>query len=79
MQSTGRQIRLGRMLGRPEPAVFLHHPLILKSGGAKLSKAVGDSGVRELRAAGVPALDVRREAGRLGGVPGDVMEWAGGG
>lgn len=78
MQSTGRQIRLGRMLGRPEPAVFLHHPLILKSDGAKLSKAAGDSGVRELRAAGAPALDVRREAGRLGGVPGDVMEWAGG-
>jgi Glutamyl- and glutaminyl-tRNA synthetases len=77
LQSTGRQIRLGRMLGRPEPPVFLHHPLILKSDGAKLSKAAGESGVRELRGAGVPALEVRREAGRLGGVPEEVMGWAG--
>ena len=77
MQSTGRQIRLGRMLGRAEPPVFLHHPLILRPDGAKLSKAAGDSGVRELRAAGVPALEVRREAGRRGRVPPEVMEAGG--
>ena len=34
------------------PPVFAHHPLIRKAGGAKLSKAEGDTGVRELRAAG---------------------------
>jgi glutamyl-tRNA synthetase/glutamyl-Q tRNA(Asp) synthetase len=28
LPSTGRQIRLGRLLGRPGPPVFLHHPLI---------------------------------------------------
>jgi glutamyl-tRNA synthetase/glutamyl-Q tRNA(Asp) synthetase len=77
--STGRQIRLARMLGRSEPPVFLHHPLILKSDGAKLSKAAGDSGVRELRAAGVGPAEVRREAGRLGGVPREVMDAGGGG
>lgn len=79
VQSTGRQIRLGRMLGRAEPPVFLHHPLILKPDGAKLSKAAGDSGVRELRDAGVVRAAVRREAGRLGGVPREVMDAAGGG
>jgi glutamyl-tRNA synthetase len=40
------------MLGREGPPVFLHHPLIRKENGAKLSKSSGDSGVRELRAAG---------------------------
>ena len=53
--STGRQIRLGRLLGRPAPPVFLHHPLIRKPGGEKLSKSSGDTGIRELRAAGVDA------------------------
>ena len=74
--STGRQIRLGRMLGRAEPPVFLHHPLILKPDGAKLSKAAGDTGVRELREAGNPPGEVWREAGLLGGVPREVVEWA---
>jgi glutamyl/glutaminyl-tRNA synthetase len=58
LSSTGRQIRLARMLGRPTPPVFLHHPLLLKPGGAKLSKSSGDTGVRELRAAGVSPPEV---------------------
>lgn len=49
---TPAQIRLGRLLGRSEPATFAHHPLIRKANGAKLSKADGDTGVRELRGAG---------------------------
>ena len=56
--STGRQLRLARMLGRHEPPVFLHHPLIRKESGAKLSKAAGDTGVRELRAAGMTPSEV---------------------
>ena len=55
LSSTGRQLRLGRFLGRREPPVFVHHPLIRKASGAKLSKSAGDSGVRELRAAGLTA------------------------
>ena len=54
-EATPAQIRLGRLLGRPEPPAFAHHPLIRKPGGAKLSKADGDSGVRDLRAAGLSA------------------------
>ena len=44
LSSTGRQLRLGRLLGRERPPVFLHHPLINKPDGAKLSKASGDTG-----------------------------------
>ncbi len=69
LPETARQIRLGRLLGRDQPPRFLHHPLIRKPSGAKLSKSDGDSGVRELRAAGWSAEAVRAEAARLAGVP----------
>jgi len=52
--STGRQLRLARLLGRVGPPAYLHHPLILAPTGAKLSKANRDTGIRDLRAAGVP-------------------------
>jgi glutamyl-tRNA synthetase/glutamyl-Q tRNA(Asp) synthetase len=52
LESTGRQIRLARMLGRAQPPAFLHHPLIRKPGGEKLSKANRDTAIRDLRAAG---------------------------
>jgi glutamyl-tRNA synthetase/glutamyl-Q tRNA(Asp) synthetase len=58
LTSTGRQIRLARMLGRIAPAAFLHHPILLKPGGQKLSKSSGDTGVRDLRAAGLSAPEV---------------------
>jgi len=52
LDSTGRQIRLARLAGRAEPATFLHHSLILKPDGRKLSKSDGDTGIRELRSLG---------------------------
>ncbi|HWA16823.1 MAG TPA: glutamate--tRNA ligase family protein [Gemmatimonadales bacterium] len=52
LESTGRQLQLGAMLGREVPPAFLHHTLIRKPGGEKLSKSSGDTGVRDLRAAG---------------------------
>ena len=52
LASTGRQIRLARMLGRKTPAAYMHHPLIRHGSGAKLSKSSRDAGVRDLRAAG---------------------------
>jgi glutamyl-Q tRNA(Asp) synthetase len=52
LTSTGRQIRLARLLGRAVPPAFLHHPLIMKSPTQKLSKSDRDTGVRDLRAAG---------------------------
>ena len=58
VSSTGRQIRLARMLGREKAPVFLHHPLIHDDRGEKLSKSAGDTGVRELRGIGLSAPDV---------------------
>lgn len=52
LASTGRQIQLARLLGRPVPPRYLHHPLIRHPDGAKLSKSAGDTGIAELRAAG---------------------------
>jgi glutamyl/glutaminyl-tRNA synthetase len=58
LASTGRQIRIARLLGRDEPPAFLHHGLIMKSADRKLSKSDGDTGIRELRAAGWAPEDV---------------------
>lgn len=66
LASTGRQIRLARLLGRAEPPVFLHHRLIMKSADQKLSKSDGDTGVRELRARGWSAGEVIAAALRAG-------------
>jgi glutamyl-Q tRNA(Asp) synthetase len=66
--STGRQLRLGRRLGRPAPPVFLHHPLIRKPSGEKLSKSSGDTGLRELRAAGAEPAAVLGRAAWLTGL-----------
>jgi glutamyl-Q tRNA(Asp) synthetase len=52
LASTGRQIRIARLLGRDTPASFAHHELIMKSPAQKLSKSDGDTGVKDLRAAG---------------------------
>jgi glutamyl/glutaminyl-tRNA synthetase len=68
LSSTGRQIRLARLIGRQTPAVFVHHPLIMKSATQKLSKSDGDSGVRDLRATGWSAADVIGRAASLAGL-----------
>jgi glutamyl/glutaminyl-tRNA synthetase len=63
LPSTGRQILLSRMLGRSTPPAFLHHSLIFKPNGEKLSKATRDTGIRELRAQGEsPGLVLGRAA-----------------
>jgi glutamyl-tRNA synthetase/glutamyl-Q tRNA(Asp) synthetase len=67
-ESTGRQLLLGRLLGRMAPPVFLHHPLIRKPGGEKLSKSSGDTGIRELRAAGAAPAAVLGRATFLTGL-----------
>ena len=66
--STGRQLRLRRMLGGLDRPRFAHHPLILKSSGEKLSKSAADTGVRELRRAGVSAEAVIGRAAAAAGL-----------
>lgn len=68
LASTGRQILLGELLGRATPAAFAHHALIMKSPTQKLSKSDGDTGVRDLRAAGWSREKVIAEAKRLIGI-----------
>jgi glutamyl-tRNA synthetase/glutamyl-Q tRNA(Asp) synthetase len=58
LDSTGRQLQIGRLLGRRDPPAFLHHPLIMKSASQKLSKSDRDTGVRDLRAKGWSAEQV---------------------
>ena len=68
LSSTGRQIQLARLLGRDAPPEFLHHPLVMKSATQKLSKADGDTSVRDLRAAGMRPADVIGRAATLVGL-----------
>lgn len=60
VESTGRQIKLARMLGRRDRAAFFHHKLLLDGNGEKLSKSTSATGIRELRAAGVEPEEVIR-------------------
>lgn len=53
LAATPLQLRLRRLLGgNPADLAFLHHPLVRTADGRKLSKSAGDTGVRDLRAAG---------------------------
>ena len=62
LDSTGRQVLLGRFLGREAPPTFLHHPLIAAPDGAKLSKRDFAKGLRDYRAEGRSAASVLGEA-----------------
>ena len=62
LDATPAQVRLGRLLGRAEPPRFLHHPLIRRPDGRKLSKADGATGIRDLLSSGVPAGTLRDRA-----------------
>jgi glutamyl-tRNA synthetase/glutamyl-Q tRNA(Asp) synthetase len=72
LTSTGPQIYLGRRLGRPLPATFAHHLLVMKDAGQKLSKSDGDTGVRELARQGLSAADLIGRAAFRAGLAADV-------
>jgi glutamyl/glutaminyl-tRNA synthetase len=71
LASTGRQIRLARLLGRRQAAAFAHHPLVMKTPTQKLSKSDRDTGVGDLRAAGWTAVRIIGEAARRAGLATD--------
>jgi glutamyl-Q tRNA(Asp) synthetase len=60
--ATGIHRLLQALLGLPEPA-YHHHRLILDDEGRKLSKATQATSLRQLRAAGASAADIRRMVG----------------
>jgi glutamyl-Q tRNA(Asp) synthetase len=72
LRATAAQLRLARLLGREAPPAFLHHPLVRKASGAKLSKADGDTSVRSLLDAGWSPGTLFGEAARLAGLQGDA-------
>jgi glutamyl-tRNA synthetase/glutamyl-Q tRNA(Asp) synthetase len=95
VESTGRQMRLTRMLseagvGTARPVTYLHHPLVLDADGRKLSKSRGAAGVRSMRQRGLsPGEVIGQAAAAIGLVPpgtrleagsaGDLFPWASGG
>jgi glutamyl-Q tRNA(Asp) synthetase len=60
--STSVHRLLQALLGLPQPA-YRHHRLVLDSAGHKLSKSTAATGLRELRAGGATAADIRRLVG----------------
>lgn len=76
LESTGRQVMLGKLLGREAPPVFLHHPLIAAPDGTKLSKRDFAKGLRDYRAEGRSAASVLGEAAwRVGLLPeGELLD-----
>ena len=68
LESTGRQLRLARLLGRDAPPRFLHHPLLRGPDQRKLSKSANDTGIRALRAEGRSRGEVLGLAAHLSGL-----------
>jgi glutamyl-Q tRNA(Asp) synthetase len=60
--STSLHRLLQQLLGLPPPA-YRHHRLIRDDAGQKLSKSTAATGLRELRAGGATAADIRRFIG----------------
>lgn len=72
LASTGRQLRLARLLGRTTPPAFLHHPLLRHPDGRKLSKSSQDTGLAELRATGWTPARIFGLAAQLSGLQADA-------
>ncbi len=71
LEATPVQLRLARLLsGAAHPARFLHHPLVLRSDGSKLSKADGATSVRDLLDAGADRDRLLADAARAAGLAG---------
>ncbi|KAB0677088.1 tRNA glutamyl-Q(34) synthetase GluQRS [Aureimonas leprariae] len=62
LPSTSVHRVLQALLGLSAPR-YRHHDLVLDEAGRKLSKSAGDTSLRQLRAAGLAASDIRRMVG----------------
>lgn len=68
VHSTARQAVLGRLLGREQPVITVHHPLVVDPGGRKLSKRDRSLTIRAMREGGKTAAQVIDEAWGLAGL-----------
>jgi len=66
LPSTGRQLRLARLLGRQNQPQFHHHPVLHDSSGNKLSKRDRSATLRELRRSGYTTAQLRADVVSLG-------------
>lgn len=66
--STGRQILMGRWLGRKKDAFFLHHPLAQDSSGRKLAKRDFSEAIGKRRAQGESAAKLLGESAHAAGL-----------
>ncbi len=62
LSATHIQVLLQKLLGLPTP-IYRHHKLLLDADGERLAKRNGASSLRDLRAAGVDAAEVRAQLG----------------
>jgi glutamyl/glutaminyl-tRNA synthetase len=62
--STGRQWLLARMLGRTEPFVTVHHPLLHAPDGRKLGKRDRSETVKAMRTRGMTAEEIIANASK---------------
>lgn len=68
LPSTGRQLQLARAVGRTTMPTFLHHGLLMREDGLKLSKSLGDTGVQEMRKSGASPEQVLGRAAFAAGL-----------
>ena len=66
--STGRQWLLAKLLGRTEPFVTVHHPLLYAADGRKLSKRDRSETVRAMRERGMTAQQILATASERAGL-----------
>lgn len=71
LEATPVQLRLAKLLGRDAPPRFLHHPLVRRASGQKLSKAEHDTAAREMLDAGATPAELFGRAARLAGLRDD--------
>ncbi len=68
LDATPVQLRLARLLGRADSPRFLHHPLVRRMSGQKLSKAERDTSVRSMLDDGLTPAVLFGRAARLSGL-----------
>ncbi|MCC8411179.1 glutamate--tRNA ligase family protein [Mucilaginibacter sp. UR6-1] len=74
--STLAQLYLSQRLGLPFGEVtFHHHPLLLGSDGAKLSKSAGAASIKYLREQGLSTVQVLNTIAKQAGIKEPVSEW----
>ena len=74
LDAAGRQLQLRQLLGKTQPLIFLHHPLIWAAPAQKLSKRIGSEALRALRLRGIKPGIVLGQAAQAAGLTNSVQD-----